>query len=266
MKVAIIGSGPSAAFALLACSSFGIVPTMYLKNSVTFQPGAFFIHELPFIPAYEVIRYPVSIMSLGTRQEYIDKQWKNHEIDRFYQSSFPEKDFVQYGYNPNHVIPLIFSMCDHNEVQLESLMIDVEIQSLGKKYDVVFISFLTQALIQANRNNIIRFPVLSKPSDSLFNFVMYNGIRSSTVRLSDLWGTRYIELTADANIEEYGSGWEVHHSIDIVPRTTEFELPSLGNNIIPIGRLARFNRTLLSHQTYEFVREKINELLTSQLT
>ena len=68
MKIAIVGGGPSAIFAILACEKSGIVPDLYIRE-MRIQPGAFWFHWIPDILIPLVKPSRIYISSLGSKEE-----------------------------------------------------------------------------------------------------------------------------------------------------------------------------------------------------
>ena len=76
MKVAVLGSGASAAFAVAACKSLGADVKVYSSvhpNQNVQQTGAFFIHDIPPNIGY-VEPVGVDISSIGEASVYSEMQ------------------------------------------------------------------------------------------------------------------------------------------------------------------------------------------------
>src|SRR3990172_8148399 len=181
-KIAIVGGGPSALFAIMACADCGIVPDVFYRE-LRLQPGAFWFHWVPDWIDSVVSSSSIKINSVGTRRDYIEKQWKNPPES--YTSSFPEKTRLEEGYNPKEVSKLIFESHLFNRIPLEENLTDKDLFGLKKRrYDLVFHSFPTSDARNAYNDLFVRFPTITTvhPGNGVFsNSVIYNGFRDSEI-------------------------------------------------------------------------------------
>lgn len=269
-RVAIVGYGASAMYAVLACNDKGIIPTVYART-LTIPKGAFWLYSLPVEVGRKFINHKIRIASIGKREVYISKQWNIEDLPKTYKSSFPEKEEIRTnGYDPSTVIPYILS--DSKRCRVERInrnFGDQDLQLLSKPYDFVFHSFPSSKLRSMFSEYIEKRKVITIPSkdaitsgyiNSLENTVLYDGTYGNIfVRKSFLFDTVYLELG------NYECKPLVEHILDSIPNSSLSFFPDIKPNsvpnypyhvqgrhgvIIPIGRGATFNRSELSHDTY----------------
>lgn len=264
-NVVIIGFGSSAMYAIVACNDFGIVPTV-LANEINVNPGAFWLKYLPSRLMDGSIQERIVVTKVGDRENYIKKQWG--EIPKGYKSSFPEHEFIEYGYNPQHTIPYVLSKCDFKQKD-SGILKDKDILSLGKKYDLVLHSFPSELSKVHLGSMMVKIPVsLSNYNPEQGNRVIYNGREKDfVVRVSYLFGNKYTEYSShymdtkdlDSKTNRFSQQSNVVYIDDLKPINMNLSVPILSHNIIPIGRLGRFDRTVLAHDTYYLVENILKE-------
>jgi hypothetical protein len=265
-RVTIIGGGPSAVYAIVACNDYGIVPTV-LSSGINLNPGAMWLHSIPERFAEGSKQERIVVTRVGERENYIKKQWG--EFPRGYKSSFPEYEHVEYGYNPQHTIPYILSKCDFEHFPCGNLT-DKEIITRSKQAELVFHSFPSELGRKHLGYMMAKIPVSVSTYDvKQGNRVIYNGReKDMVVRVSYLFGKKSTEYSAhymdskdlDAKTNKFSKHDNVVYIDDLKPTNLTYTVPYLAYNIIPIGRLGRFDRTVLAHDTYYLVEEILREL------
>ena len=266
MKVAIVGFGPAAMYAIIACNDRGIYPTV-MANAVNINPGAFWLKSVPkkFVDGTQ--QHRIVITKVGERENYIRKQWNEFPVG--YKSSFPDTEFVEYGYDPVVTVPWILSQLKF-DIEDTGKLGDPDLIKLGKKYDFVFHSFPSELARKTLGNMIVKVPVTISTYDiKQGNRVIYNGRKGDfVVRVSYLFGKKYTEYSVhnmdskdlDSKTNRFSQSSNVRWIEDLRPISLSISVPYLAYNIIPIGRLGGFDRTVLAHHTYDLVSEIIEEI------
>lgn len=260
-SVAIVGGGPSSVFALLACRDSGISP-MIVNRAISVQPGAFWFHKLPESEAQFHKPVKIHVGFVGTRESYVSKQWRDYDIPSDYKSSFPQLEEDMMGYNPVDVMERVFKETKHGHWKITKDYTDFDLLRLVESgaYDLVFHSFPTERARFENGDVMVKIPVaVTKFHDPDHEpLVIYDGRPDvNTVRTSWLWGYKFQELRPIRHVDPAtpnGSDLGVVLLTDLVPFNRPVESYPLSSRIVPIGRLARFDRKSLSHDTYDVVR------------
>lgn len=262
MKVAILGSGPAAAYAVMACREEGIVPTVISDRSPqTDQVGAFFLHWLPpwLVDYAGNAAVTVLVQARGTAECYTAKQW-----GRVVPSSFPAAPRKEVWYN-SAVLGEVWKV---QEVGLApGRFDDADLLRLGGEYDFVFHTFSAEA-VRGGARRLIWFPVLtfrSGPQAGDMGMVMYNGEpKDRWVRMTRAFGRVSIEYPRDQaelamREDPVCAEMEYNKLRDIHPDTLPLNpWERIAGNVIPIGRFATWNRKALSHDSYNTVKEVLN--------
>lgn len=267
-EVAIVGSGASAMYAVLACNAVGIKPDVFSKDLVV-TPGAFWLKYLPRNVREFFKEEEIAILSIGSREAYINKQWTSIPAD--YKSSFPSKNDKEVGYNPEIVLPYVFTLGDYcHLITLKESLADDDLGYLSDNYKFVFHSFPTQKAKEVYRDKIVKnLSIISLHDKSLLtirslqntaNWCMYDGDPTSVaVRQSALFGKFYIELSKYAspeNVEFIVNNYpnsKISFFFDLAPGDYSAGCFPVKERIIPIGRPATFNRKELSSDTFSRV-------------
>jgi len=267
-SVAIVGFGPSAMYAVLACNSVGIIPKVY-ANRLSIPRGAFWLYKLPDLD-HRFMKHSIVMKPQGSEECYIEKQWDEVPIE--YKSSFPPDDQLMYGFDPEIVLPsILFNTSKCEVTSLESNITDNDLYNMSNQFNYVFHSFPTERARKKYRDKIVEKRLIyidaeRAGKDSLVgkfkpdNVVVYDGSYGSIfVRKSFLFGNIYLEIGKD---EYPGVENRIFHKFssarivkfkDLMPTDFSDGYLPIKENIIPIGRNATFNRKELSHDTYERV-------------
>jgi hypothetical protein len=264
-KIAIVGGGPSAVFAIMACKDLGIKPDVFapgLGNNL----GAFWFHWVPPVWEKFTLKVPIKIKFVGDREGYIKKQWEGYDIPNSYVSSFPEEEKEVFGFNPLRLTKDLNESDFFNLNRIDRNLSKDDLLRLGNEYDLVFHSFPTMQAAQENSDLIFSLPILIETStDPLNYYTEYDGLLLNKVsRRSNLWGWKFTELRPikhtdpDNWIEK--RGMTVSFVKDLVPFDRSVNFFPLHERIVPIGRLARFDRKALSHDAYNLVRGYVENI------
>lgn len=265
-EVLIVGSGPSAAYAVLACEDMG-VPFRVVSNkpSNTEQAGAFFLHWLPrSLPAEPT---PVRVFGTGHREGYLTKQW-GPEFENI-PTSFPEREKVERWYSSL----ALNAVWERTPVHLIGAVSDASLQAFGDMHRAVFHTFTSQ--VHANTRRLVRFPTLTRQQGPVApapgaDMVIYNGdLCEAHARTTIAFGRLSIEFpqgTSERVLADYKGAFqgkpELVYLRDIPPGTPPVEWQNyLAPNVVPIGRFATWDRGVLSHQAYQMVVNVLREVL-----
>lgn len=250
-RVAILGSGASGAFAYQACKYCNIEPEIFTAQMGKPSAGAFYFHWLP--PAVEELAHPKDILwtSVGTEEVYLAKQWGSHAPD---SSSFPAQPRVEIGYDPQEVWEILWK--DANIDLVAGSFSDTDILDFSKYYDLVFHTFPSQESLRD------QLPPVTIPIEKLSrsfkakkelvgdyeNYIIYGGsAKLDWVRLSSLFGNVFMEYNSHHPFAKGGDNIELRR--DMHPDTQPWK-KLIWKNIVPLGRLAKWNRSELSHQAF----------------
>lgn len=257
-RIAIVGGGASAAYAILACEEHGIKPDVYI-DQLRVQPGAFWLKWLPERLENSFEKIMVMINSGGTREEYIKKQWENPPKN--YKSSFPETQFVEWGYSPQEVLYDIFRSERATFFQLDEPLQDSDLLRLSADYNAVFHTFPSTAMKEKHKELLVNTLATVEDGEPIFNSVYYNGIQGTpVVRESFLFGHLFIEFapTQIGYNRAKATGLKIIPFKDLRPTSENPVIEQLSSDIFPLGRLAQFDRHLQSHDSYATVKKILN--------
>ena len=256
-KIAILGAGPSAAFAFRACRDKKIMPDVF-ANRITAPFGAFWLYRLP--PSItkkqrQAIRVNLHTARVGTASGYALKMWG----DPILITSFPAMERNEFVYHPRKGLQLLWQGVKLTHTRR---MTDSDVRSLAQRYDLVFQTFPTERSRRLP-NRVVPFETYTQFSstDSDFGLCLYNGLpESEWARVTYAFGRVSFEYPPDPNIStnkrmqrEYRKGnWIVQVVNDIVPDVKPIA-ESPAPNVFLIGRYATWNRKELAHEAYEKV-------------
>ena len=99
MKVAILGTGPSAAYAAQACDALKVKSEVFSSTAPpVFYPGAFWPRENPL--EKDMPLHKIYISKVGSVLGYLKKQWGMVDEDWLLETSFPKESSYEFGLNP----------------------------------------------------------------------------------------------------------------------------------------------------------------------
>lgn len=251
MKVAILGTGPSAAYVGMACDTCNVeYEVISNKSPTTFFPGAFWARSNPLdyaIPAFEVY-----ISSVGSAIEYLKKQWGMVEEDWLLETSFPKGSRKEIVFDP---IDLFGVYWKGKDVYLTSNLTDEAIAELANEYDIVFMTFATEKSKKEWSHLLCKFPIVSYPSRSRLSYCIYDGEKGEAiVRMSDLFGYVHNEYISGyiPKMELVGKEGRISWASDLIPGLMQMWDPKdvPADNVVLVGRWAQWSRKILSHDAY----------------
>lgn len=261
MKVAILGSGPSAAYSAMACDEYSEVQYDVLSNAPppTFFPGAFWPRVNPTNKIFPM--HNVYISCTGNASEYLQKQWGVVREDWLEETSFPKQSRQEVVYSPYDFFGTFWK--DKEIIITESLSDKRIAEQIAKEYDWVFMTFATNKSVAEQKSFLINYPIVSYETDTLLNYCIYDGdTHDFMVRMSSLFGYVHWEYSKDyiPKVELLGSG-RVTWATDTMPDTPEWDpRDTPASNVTLLGRWAQWSRKILAHDAhYETTRvlEKI---------
>jgi hypothetical protein len=242
--VVILGFGPSALFALMACNEMKIQPVIISKEAMRCPYGAFLYHWLPPKFARQIKLVEVPVYRQGIEEEYLRKQWGERLIA---ESSFSKYSEI-YGYNPFDVFHKVTKDCPHNFMTGE---VTEEYRSdLLKNTKYVFQTFPEPDI----RKTFIQRAVTVTDNDAT-PFILYSGVPEvAWVRKSVLFGSEYAEYPSVDSLPEkckYATFMDIDP--DIIYRVAKKP-----ENLHYVGRYAQASRKLMAHDAYFRVRGILN--------
>ncbi len=259
MRIAILGMGPSAAYAYRACVDFGIASEVDVFGTLPKQlpAGAFWLHKVPLTIRMST-QHHVLVTSTGKASMYTYKMW-GREIP----SSFPTHPFVTEAFNPSEVLPLLWEGVRPID---RGPLSDADIIMLARDYDWVFQTFPSR-MDKDVGPKLVPLPILVREVPAISDgFCLYNGeYNVKWVRMTTIFGRQCIEFPASVIPSEVppelamrwsdyiGDGdWTMHVMADLPPETQPVKF-SLAPNVVLVGRFATWNRKVLSHEAYQQV-------------
>jgi hypothetical protein len=170
------------------------------------------------------------------------------------------------GWNSRIAVELLLGDADINKVGYK--LSDSDIKDMAVHYDLVFHTFPSQ-LSLAHQPVPVSIPIVKYPHKEFAlggnllkmargfdNFILYNGKDDPDwVRMSCLFGVvsweySYIHPLAR---EKSTDDFPIIRYTEPIPGTKPFT-KLIAKNIIPIGRMAKWDRKYLSHHTYKDTR------------
>lgn len=266
MKIAIVGTGPSGAFAYAGAQNCGLKPDdidVYGNNIGLPSRGTFYVHWVPETMRKQIQQYPILTRGMGDKFGYVEKQWGADMINPKTQSSFPEQSRVDTGYNPSDVLPRLWGN-DLSLIPLAGQLDDDDLRAMGQEYDFVFHTFPSEESKIQNAHDKVQFVVVivsdehrqdfistrSLPQSSMPNYVLYNGYAVDRwSRFCRLFGTEYVEYVPSVGTDNLFGESAKFVQTDLHLLTQPWN-KQLADNIFPVGRYARWMRWRLSHESY----------------
>jgi hypothetical protein len=257
-NVAILGNGPSAAYAYRACVDNGIMPHVYASSKPSFPNGAFWLHWMPPTIPEELLKKHQShavLTSIGSADMYSGKMW-----GETFETSFPLITRIEVAYAPE-ALELLWGGFQYFEPS--GILHDAGVVNFASQHDLVLQTFPTDASKKLQPPKVF-FPVLSRymPEHNEYALCVYNGTHDEWVRMTFGFGFMHVEFPAEAipNPSHWpGHTWRTFKYPDMHPRTKSFTTPP-ASNVVLLGRHARWDRRLLSHSAYQETLMALNRM------
>lgn len=262
--VALLGLGPSAAYAYRACIDIGITPEVYGMPSPA-AVGAFWLHWLPSTVAVVEANgarrgeQNIEMLGIGSSKEYVRKQWGRANIP----SSFPECPRLERGFEPLAGLRSLWGQEPESFATLAKLD-EATIRGIAGEHDLVIQTFPKWSIPGEETFRTIEFPIAHRtqfrPGSS--NVCLYNGSKGPIVRSSYLWSQESHELVIGAETKSWvDAGYTISLRKDISPFTKVVLIEPSAKNIKYLGRYAEQRRKALSFEAYGATMRLIEELL-----
>jgi hypothetical protein len=272
-KVAILGVGPSAAFAFKACMDYGLTPDEVAVYGTSVPPhfvsAPVFFHDVPDTIKELVSRDTVGYVTTGTPQEYMRKQWGDELVEA--PSSFPEAPHSVPAYDPTKVLPLLWAgsvtylinepmkrhdvtrVADHYPLVLQTFPIwDGVPRNWERRYVAhVHDSIHPDQWLLDNGHSVW--------SNGTLGFFAYCGLQEPHTRVAILNRVLWHEYSnLDAVPTNIKRDCSVYPFVDIHPYENRIAEPQ-ADNIVLLGRSATWDRKMLAHHAYSMTCTVLSE-------
>lgn len=280
-EIAILGSGPSAAFAYQACLNAGYEPDdLFVATAKLTEPppGAFWFHWVP--SHVRAIKVPVVLSSVGTEEGYLEKQWGMYPDG--VTSSFPKTEQRMSGYPVSHFVWR--QMWEGANIIPGLSLTDQAVRVIAQDFAKVIQTFPSKAAIHAHRDYTVLYPtvVYEKAHEwpewekfvRLFSnevlhtpqgvYCLYSGSdREDWVRATYNLGRIMVEYPWYTPLDTLPTEGTVLNR-DIVPWAGELDPMPPAENVLMVGRYATWQRKQLSHETFGIVSGWLNAATTTE--
>ena len=255
MKVAILGAGPSAAYAASACDALKVESQVIsVSPPPMLYPGAFWPRMNPL--EKDMPLYNIYVSRAGSVIQYLRKQWGMVDEDWLLTTSFPKEASIELGLSPYELFPEIWKT--REILYVPQMLSDETIAEMAITYDTIFMTFPTQRSKKIFGHELVPHPIISyKIKDfTTSNYCVYDGQdHDEMVRLSSLFGFIHNEYSSKftPSKELIGPG-TVTWVKDLHPDTPEWDLEDTpSDNVFLIGRHAQWSRKKLAHHAFDDV-------------
>ena len=285
-NVAILGTGPSAAYAYRACRLAGITPDLYGPPPGGRPHGAFYLHWLPYGAAHRIRQdalLRIIYSASGDAAGYTRKIW-----GREVASSFPERERSEHGYAAE---PGLRALWGRPRAPLRERVEDDELPALCARYDLVVKTYPTplppdlragtrSALLLyrplvgwKNGHNLSRHQRTAVGGPRSNGWIHYDGRPDQLwVRTANLYGELSWEFPGgvseqDARAFVYNDPkLSTQRYVDLPPEEeTQWwhalkqyqSTLSYPDNLLNVGRYATWQRKTLSHEAFQTVSERL---------
>lgn len=256
-KIAIFGSGLSAAYVYAACQDNNLSADFYSDRLFTNRPEFFGPVKLNWIPERAKAKlYPVWLFSLGNKRDYLKRMNRDSG-----STTFPETGRTELtAYNPDEVLDELQPV---NEKIVLGKFTDSEIEQISEKYLHTFVTFpLQKSKSEGKLVSYWIYLLRNQNSLSLPNMVIYSGTPEfSWTRFSHYWGTYMWEYShvEYPDIPPRPSIWaEPKRIFDIAPGVPEYFSPF--SKITLVGRWARWSKSVQAQDAYSQADKILKEL------
>ena len=259
-KVAIFGSGLSAAYVYAACLDNNVEADFFTDRALSNQPGLGHI-ILRWKPSTVSLKlHHLWFFSIGSKDSYLARM--NRPVTS--STTFPETGYSQEDiYNP---IEFMGKMWKGNERVIFGKFSDKEIENISKNYSHSFVTFPTQASKAAGKLNHYWCYVLENVSISLPCMAIFNGLAEEHQwsRFTHYWDTMAWEYSHIEFSEEH-KPTELPHPdarpiwLAALPAEAE-EYASPWPAVTLVGRWARWKKGVQAFEAYEQTDKILKEL------
>lgn len=270
-KYAILGGGPSAAYALQGLLDAGIHPQEIVIYGTLSPPpkGAFWFHWIP--DSINVNNDKMLVIGLGDADNYSRKMW-----GKVVPTSFPEQSRYEDAFSPREGMRKMFIEARFLDQGHMTDDIIEEIMSLGHRQ--VFCTFAPQVIKETDlfqkyrRMNPTWSAVLPEDKGGASACTYDGNFSTPWVRTTLYEGVVSVEFPGVMGPEDsdyLGRIWNIEGAVYNVPDIHPDCPPTLpaifrsisrstfGMNFHLIGRFATYERKALSHDAYGFVQRVV---------
>jgi len=257
VRVLIVGAGPSAAFAALACKDLGITPIVMTKDVPIEFPGAFYIHRVPFGRHFNIRSRRITC--------YLHGYNRAHYAQRIYGADVPTScpDVVKetFGYNPYELLPTLW---EGIAPQAGITLTPGQVRHLSASFDAVICSIPLTPPPTTPIKMYVHGPIaatkafnyttgehwlagmLNVPEEGIQpQSILYNASpHGAWARISWLWDHIWVESVEPIKF------LPSCHIIYKLPRQTTPQEVSEDPRILLIGRWGTWKINYLCHQAY----------------
>jgi len=250
-RVAIFGSGLSAAYVYAACLDNDVEVDFFTDNR---KPEFFGPVKLSWVPQRVKAKlWPVWLFSLGTKKDYLKSMGRSSG-----STTFPETGRLEtLAYNPTEVLE---QLPMEGKVTLGKFS-DNEILQLSRNYDHSFVTFPLQQSKGEGKLVPYWLWLLKNQNVSLPNMVIYNGtVNFPWTRYSHYWDVSMWEHSHQETVEPLcpAIGAELRRIFDIAPGVKEYNSPY--PKVAMVGRWARWNKEILAQTGYAQTDKILKEI------
>jgi len=280
-EIAILGSGPSAAFAYQACLKAGYGPhEIFVATAKLTEPpaGAFWFHWVP--NHIRAVKVPIVLKGVGTEEGYLSKQWRRHLSG--VPSSFPKTEQRMSGYPVSRYVWR--QMWEGADILPGFAFTDQAVRDLAQDFEKVIQTFPSKAAIHAYRDYTVLYPTVvyevahewpewekflhSFSTEILYSpqgvYCLYNGLaHDDWVRATYSLGKVMVEYPWYTPLDTLPTEGTVLNR-DIVPWAGDLDPMPPAENVLMVGRYATWQRKQLSHETFGIVSGWLNAATTTE--
>lgn len=259
-RIAIFGSGLSAAFVLAACNDAGWQTDIYTDRPFTTDLPELAHVILKWIPAgVELTPYSISHFSRGTLQDYLKRMGRENDPNA--KTTFPPDGRNEFtAYDPKEVLKKLWPK---DAAITYGKFSEQEIESIAAEH---VWSFVTFPMHRSQPNDLVFYwsYTLAHSNLSLPNIAIYNGRTDLPwTRLTQYWNIMSWEYShmeyPDDKPPPRPSVWaEPKRIADIAIGVPEYTSPI--PKVTMVGRWARWRKDVLSHDGYKQAMEILKEL------
>lgn len=262
-KIAIFGSGLSAAFVYAACEEYKCDVKFFSDTLERPNIGPVLIRQLPIRFQGLVPATTIWTFAMGDKNTYLDRMRRDDEAMR--PTSFPTeiRDWF-YAYEPKAVYDTLMG----GSAKLTDIgkYSDAEIKMLSREFHHTFVTFPLQESKHPSKLIFYWAYIYKHEAGGIGPFtVLYNGTRDFPwLRYSHYWGTECWDFsntefpTATHKPPAPSVSAVLNRVADIAPGTSEYHttIPK----VTLVGRWARWKKSVFAHHAYTQAMEILKEM------
>jgi hypothetical protein len=260
-KIAIFGSGLSAAFICAAAKEWGIGIDIYTDRPFTLDLPELGHVILKWIPGnLKMQPIPISHFAMGDRYSYLKRMGR--EKDPETKTTFPETGRNEFlAYNPKQALKELWPQ---DARMTYGKFSDKEIEAISKEHAWTFVTFPLQQSKAVNKLVFYQGYTLENQNFALPNMAIYNGTTNFPwTRFTQYWNIMsweysHLEYPPEALPPRPNAWAEPKKIADIAVGVPEYFSPYEG--VTMVGRWARWRKDVLSHDGYAQASNIFNKL------